>query len=322
MNTSAASKTGKAAPVALILLILLALCNIAVINAMESSPETVGESPSPTDIAVSESELPADAEMTSATTADTTLAAVSTEPSETEKKDEKTENVSPYKIVVYIGSQSTVVYKVKEDGSLGSAVKRFSCSTGAPSSPTSPGEYMVQSKQRWCSLQGNVYGQFCSYIGAHYLFHSVPYLKRDPSSLENEEYDKLGRRSSMGCIRMCVRDCKWIFDNVPIGTPVIITKSSGPSGGSFPKRKKDRVYDGWDPSDRWAKGNPYFDSAAAQRIRDSLASQDADSTTSAATAATSVTSAASATSATSAASATSATAATSATSAVSSEPQG
>ena len=33
---------------------------------------------------------------------------------------------------------------------------------------------------------------------------------------------KLGRRASHGCIRLTVEDAKWIYDNCPAGTTVII----------------------------------------------------------------------------------------------------
>ena len=57
---------------------------------------------------------------------------------------------------------------------------------------------------------------------------------------------------------MCVRDCKWIYDNCDIGTQVRIVTDSGPEGPGVPKRKSDSKYSGWDPSDKWASGNPYF----------------------------------------------------------------
>lgn len=175
----------------------------------------------------------------------------------TTKKTAKTEK-SEYKIIVYIGSQSTVVYKLDEKGGLGSVVKTFTCSTGSSASPTRAGDYEVRGKQRWLQLVGGVYGQYGTRISGHYLFHSVPYLQQDPSTLKNEEYDKLGRRASKGCIRMCIRDCKWIYDHIPVGTAVTITSGSGPAGAGVPGRNADPIYNGWDPSDKWSQGNPYF----------------------------------------------------------------
>ena len=169
-----------------------------------------------------------------------------------------TEHSAKYFIVVYKGSQSVVVYGKDKNDDYTKSVKVFTCSTGKKSSPTRTGKYRIRAKYRWRRLVGNVYGQFNSSIGNDYLFHSVPYYERDASTLENEEYDKLGTPASKGCIRMCVRDCKWIYDNCAIGTDVRVVNDSGPAGPGVPKRKTASRYRGWDPSDKWNDGNPYF----------------------------------------------------------------
>lgn len=171
---------------------------------------------------------------------------------------------SPYYIVVYTGSQSAVVYGKDSAGQYTRTVKCFTVSTGKKGvSPTRTGIYRIRAKYRWRYLVGGVYGQYCSSISSSYLFHSVPYYRQDASTLENEEYDKLGRSASKGCIRMCVRDTKWIYDNAPIGTQVNIVNASGPAGPGVPRRNTASKYSGWDPSDRWASNNPYFSESAA-----------------------------------------------------------
>ena len=163
-----------------------------------------------------------------------------------------------YFVVVYKGSQSVVVYGKDENNDYTKQIKIFTCSTGKTSSPTRIGKYRIRAKYRWRWLVGNVYGQYNSSISSDYLFHSVPYEQRDASTLENAEYDKLGSPASKGCIRMCVRDCKWIYDNCAIGTDVRIVNEKGPSGPGVPRRNTAQRYKGWDPSDKWADGNPYF----------------------------------------------------------------
>ena len=60
----------------------------------------------------------------------------------------------------------------------------------------------------WVRFQGN------------YLFHSVP---RDENwVVKKEEEDKIGSPASHGCIRLKENDAKWIYDNVPENTMVII----------------------------------------------------------------------------------------------------
>ena len=174
-------------------------------------------------------------------------------------KDVKKPNYkSPYYIVVYTGSQSAVVYGKDKNGAYNVQVKAFTVSTGKKSTPTAKGLYRIRAKYRWKTLMGPCYGQYCSSISPHYLFHSVPYYHKTTNSLYNNSYNNLGRAVSHGCIRMCVRDSKWIYDNCPVGTQVHVVWKSGPKGAGVPKRSSDKKFLGWDPSDRWAKGNPYF----------------------------------------------------------------
>lgn len=196
---------------------------------------------------------------------------------------------SKYYIVVYTGSQSTVVYGKDSTGAYNVIYQCFTCSTGKSSSPTKAGMYKVKSKYRWRLLVGNVYGQYSSGIGNNYLFHSVPYNKKTASSLDNAEYNKLGSPASHGCIRLCVRDSKWIYDNVPIGTQVNVVNESGPAGAPIPQRNPDPLYDGWDPSDKWANGNPYF----TEQTTTSTVSTTSTTSTTSATSTTSTTTAAS-----------------------------
>lgn len=165
---------------------------------------------------------------------------------------------SDYYIVVFAGdSQSVAIYGKDKDGAYNVLKKCFTCSTGAKSSPTRTGQYKVWRRFRWRLLVGNVYGQYSTSISSDYLFHSVPYLKQKASTLDMAEYDKLGTPASHGCIRLCVRDSKWIYENCPNGTQVNIVNASGPKGAGYPPRSAESIYKGWDPSDP-DPSNPYI----------------------------------------------------------------
>ena len=204
---------------------------------------------------------------------------------------------SKYYIVVYTGSQSAVVYGKDKSGAYNVIVKAFTVSTGKSSTPTRQGLYKIRKQYRWRLLMGPCYGQYSSSIGSSYLFHSVPYDKQRPDTLYNASYNNLGKAVSHGCIRMCVRDCKWIYDNCPIGTQVHVVWASGPKGMGVPQRKNGAKYSGWDPSDQWSEGNPYFadESDASSQTTTAVptsASVSASTTsTASATSATSVTTA-------------------------------
>jgi len=163
---------------------------------------------------------------------------------------------SPYYIVVFTGSQSVVVYGKDENGYYNVETKCFTCSSGASDTPTRTGLYSIIRSYRWRALMGGVYGQYCSGFSSSYLFHSVLYDVKDESTLYENSYRNLGTAASHGCIRLCVRDAKWIYDNCPHGTQVRVVNASGPEGGELPELKSGSRYRGWDPTDPH-EDNPY-----------------------------------------------------------------
>lgn len=144
------------------------------------------------------------------------------------------------------------VYTADEEGEFTIPYKCFICSTGEDSS-TPIGTYTTEENYRWRLLFGPCYGQYATRIVDHILFHSVPYEEEDPSTLEYEEYNELGNSVSAGCIRLCVRDAKWIYDNCPTGTTVIIYDDESETAPVEPDAiyKIDPASDnrGWDPTD-------------------------------------------------------------------------
>ncbi len=109
---------------------------------------------------------------------------------------------------IKINNQANVVtvYKKDSKGNYTVPVKAMICSIG-DATPQS-GVYTMSDKYTWRLLEGNVYGQYACRITGHILFHSVPYQKQDKSTLEWWEYDKLGTKASLGCIRLKVEDAK------------------------------------------------------------------------------------------------------------------
>lgn len=92
----------------------------------------------------------------------------------------------------------------------------WQCSTGKPSSPTVKGEFTVQSR-------GYVFGHgySCYYYTqfyGDYLFHSVLYQPGTRDLLDG----RLGMNISAGCVRLDINNAKWIHDNIPSGTKVVV----------------------------------------------------------------------------------------------------
>ncbi|WP_294496863.1 L,D-transpeptidase [uncultured Gemmiger sp.] len=133
--------------------------------------------------------------------------------------------------------------------------------SGGPDTPT--GYFHTPVSYQWRLLAGPCYGQYATRIWDAYLFHSVPYYTQHKDDLEYVEFNKLGTQASLGCIRLMVVDVKWIFDNCPIGTPVVIyddAANPGPMGkpGTIYIDPDDETYRGWDPTDPDGE-NPWDD---------------------------------------------------------------
>ena len=168
-----------------------------------------------------------------------------------------------YLIAINRAADTVTVYQKDENGNYLKPYFPMICSTGED---TPLGEYRTIEQYRWRYLFGDVYGQYAVRIVGHILFHSVPYLSQNAADLEYEEFNKLGTPASMGCIRLQVADVKWIYDNCPIGTPVVLyddAENPGPFGKpDFTHIDlEDETMRGWDPTDPdpnnpWGKVDP------------------------------------------------------------------
>lgn len=161
-----------------------------------------------------------------------------------------------------IGKQSSYVLKVNRttctvtvyasDGANGYIipVKRFACSVGLPATPTPTGSFYTSAKYKWWQLMGPTWGQYCTRIVGGILFHSVSGAEKSPYNVDPGKYNLLGQPASAGCVRLCVKDARWIYDNCKLGTNVIIYDSSDPGPlGRGPVYRITNPNQNWDPTD-------------------------------------------------------------------------
>lgn len=158
------------------------------------------------------------------------------------------------KYVIKVNKQRNVVTIYKNNGKKYKPYKAFVCSTGKA---TPVGTFPLGMKYRWHELMGPSFGQYCSRITGNFLFHSVWYYQVKKNTQSYVQYNRLGTTASHGCIRLTVADSKWIYDNCPSGTKVVIYNSNNPGPLGKPKAKKMSGYMGWDPTDP-DPNNPYF----------------------------------------------------------------
>ena len=171
----------------------------------------------------------------------------------TAEKDSSGKPKYKYYLIVDKKGNTVTVYTYDDNGKYTKPVFSMICSTGGGT--MSKGVYNIRNTNsyKWHGLFGGVYGQYVTQIKGNILFHSVPYKKNgDKGSLKYAEFDKLGTSCSMGCVRLQVKDAKWIYDNRKnvSGVEFTNTGSTGPLGRpSAPKISGNTACRGWDPTD-------------------------------------------------------------------------
>lgn len=167
----------------------------------------------------------------------------------------------PYLVAVNLSCNTTTVYTKDADGYYTVPVKAIVNSVGREGHETPPGRFITKDRAVWGYMADGSWGRYFIRINGGILFHSVCYYTDKTNDLEYEEYNKLGSPASLGCVRMCVADAKWLYDNCPTGFPVVIYEDAsfaGPLGKPTPIRidTTNKTLRGWDPTD-WDPASPW-----------------------------------------------------------------
>ncbi|WP_026886387.1 L,D-transpeptidase [Clostridium beijerinckii] len=115
-------------------------------------------------------------------------------------------NVESFKVNIFKGSVN------KWD-----PIHSYLCTVGKASTPTPKGTYTVGIKGLYFGVNKGYKCWYYTQFKGNYLFHSIIY------NLNGSVKDgRLGMKLSDGCIRLAKENAKWIYDNIPRGTKVII----------------------------------------------------------------------------------------------------
>jgi lipoprotein-anchoring transpeptidase ErfK/SrfK len=116
-------------------------------------------------------------------------------------------NLATFKVNIYTGGQGN--WKL---------LKSYLCTIGKPSTPTPKGTFSVGIKGLYFGVNKGYKAWYYTQFKGNYLFHSILY------NLDGSVKDgRLGMRLSDGCIRLAKENAKWIYDNIPKKTKVIIS---------------------------------------------------------------------------------------------------
>lgn len=97
-------------------------------------------------------------------------------------------------------------------------VALWSCGPGKPSTPTVKGEFTIYGRGKSFGSRTYTCWYYTQFYG-NYLFHSVLY---NHGSMTQIQDGTLGKQVSHGCVRLDINNAKWLYDNIPNGTKVVI----------------------------------------------------------------------------------------------------
>ncbi|MCF2555875.1 L,D-transpeptidase, partial [Faecalicatena contorta] len=123
-------------------------------------------------------------------------------------------SITPYLILVDRASHKVGIFKGNQGN--WTNVKFWDCANGAPSTPTVSGVFTVGIKGYYFD-SGAARCYWYTQFHGNYLFHSVLYNKN--GTLRD---GRVGMALSHGCVRLQIDNAKWIYDNIPKGTKVIV----------------------------------------------------------------------------------------------------
>jgi lipoprotein-anchoring transpeptidase ErfK/SrfK len=116
-------------------------------------------------------------------------------------------NLKSFKVNIFQGSKNNW-----------NLIHSYICTIGKPSTPTPKGVYTVGIKGLYFGVEKGYKCWYYTQFKGNYLFHSIIY------NLDGSVRDgRLGMRLSDGCIRLAKENAKWIYDNIPQGTKVVIS---------------------------------------------------------------------------------------------------
>lgn len=120
---------------------------------------------------------------------------------------------------IYLNLKEQITYIYEGSNNNWNLIKEFPCSTGLEGKETPKGIFSITDRGEWFfSEEFGQGGKYWVQFMGDYLFHSIPFDETQSVVLDYT----LGEPASHGCVRLSIEDEKWLYDNVPNDTKVII----------------------------------------------------------------------------------------------------
>ena len=123
---------------------------------------------------------------------------------------------SNYLLVTSLQNKMTYVFK----GNIHNyeLIDTFTSTIGSPSTPTKTGIFKVGMRGLSFGQQDGFTAKYYTQFSGNFLYHSIIYDKTGTKITDG----KLGQALSHGCIRLSTENAKWIYENIPEYTTVIV----------------------------------------------------------------------------------------------------
>ena len=135
-----------------------------------------------------------------------------------DRNNQSYSSLSKYLIVVRLKKHQVRVYKGSKND--WKRLHKWKCVTGKSSTPTPKGTFVIGTRGLHFDTGTNMRVWYYTQFWGSYFFHSTLYDRQ--SEPNNCVSYRLGQSRSHGCIRLDIKNAKWIYDHVPRGTKVII----------------------------------------------------------------------------------------------------
>lgn len=135
-----------------------------------------------------------------------------------DKKAQSYSSHTKYLVVVNLKKHQTRIYEGSKND--WKRIYKWKCVIGKPSTPTPKGTFYVGTRGLHFDTGKNMRVWYYTQFYGSYFFHSVLYDRK--SEPVNCVSYRLGKSLSHGCIRLKLKNARWIYRHISSGTKVVI----------------------------------------------------------------------------------------------------